>query len=159
MWKRYLIHARAVAEHAIKGQDKIFDYGITLYAKVAMFMTHILIADTDETIQMWLNLLQLTKKYNYGKSDSLLIANINTHLGVANIISNKIDSAKTYLNHAVSMYLIPPTKMTKKAHELINILRLIPLKKNNIPWLNEIKYDLGYALTQYGNLYNYSLGQ
>ena len=157
IYKKYLENATLISEYAIKTRNLSLRYrGIKLYAKIAMFKTHILI-EGEEIINVWLRLMKIIKEYYDGDCNLLLIASINAHLSVVNRIANKANDAKTYAEQAKSIYLNTNTnnRITTNELELINILRLIPL--GNQPLTNEIKYDLGYSLTQLGNIYNYSL--
>ncbi len=159
-YKKYLENATLISEYAIKTKNISLYRGIKLYAKVAMFKTHILIGG-EEVINVWLRLMKGIKEYYKEDCNPLLIASINAHLSVVNRIANKVNKAnkandaKTYAEQAKSIYLNTNNKITTKELELINILRLIPL--GNKPLTDEIKYDFGYSLTQLGNIYNYSL--
>lgn len=153
MYKKYLENATLIAEYAIKTKGSLLYRGIKLYAKMAMFRTHILIGG-EELISVWLELMKIVKEYYKDNCNPLLIASINTHLSVANRVANNVSDAKKYADQARLIYLNNNHKITAKELELINILRLIPLKDTLL--FNQVKYDLGYSLIQLGNIYNYS---
>jgi tetratricopeptide (TPR) repeat protein len=149
-WKQYLTHARTIAEHAITKEGHTFNLGIKLYAKTAMFTTHVLL-DGENSVISWLKLLQLIEKHDNSKTNPLLIANIKANLGVANRLINNDHHARKYLKESISIYLQARPEVTTKTRELTNILRLVPLPDNTtLP--DAIKYDLSYTLTQLGNL-------
>lgn len=154
--EKYLMHAKKIAEYVTQNQSKLFDSGVKLYAKVAMFMTHILVTDPRESANCWLNLLELTKKYNEKQPSSLLTAIIYTNLGFTWRITNKVYDAKECLNKALTIYATLNNKLTEKEKELINILRVIPLdNKTNLEYVAQ--YDLCYTLTHLGHVFNYTI--
>ena len=160
LWGKYLTHAKTIAEHVLNIQNKLLYRGIKLYAKVAMFMTHILVDDTEETAQFWLNLLQLIEKYYINKqSNQLLIAMINAYLGNQKRFVNQVDEATAYFNKAILLYSqINPNIniVTNQCWELMDLLRVIPLN-NNVKFDDQINYDLGFTLILLGNTFNYAL--
>lgn len=157
LWRKYLVHAQTIAEHAIKADNHSSDLGIKLYAKLAMFMTYILADDSDEIIQIWLRLLQLTNKYNKQESTSFLAAIINSHLGaVRQRALNQHDESKINFDRAIQIYSNIPSNfsITKKEKNLVNILRHIPLS-NNVKLSDELNYNLGYTFGRLATLLNY----
>lgn len=157
LWKKYLIQAKSIAEQAINTKGKTFDEGVKLYAKVVMFMTHILVDDPEETTRMWLNLLKINEKYinNISLSSSLLTAIIYSNLGFIRRIANKPNEAKVYLDQAVEIYQKKSNILAEKELELINLLRVIPIK-NKVNIEHQAQYDYCYALTHLGHIFNYS---
>ena len=157
LWRKYLVHAQTIAEHAIKTKNQSSDLGIRLYAKLAMFMTYILADDSDEIVQTWLKLLQLTKKYNKEESTSFLAAIINSHLGaVRQRALNQRDEAKINFDQAIQIYSNIPSNfsITKQEKNLISILRHIPLA-DNVKLSDELNYNLGYTFGRLATLLNY----
>ena len=155
-WSKYLTNARIVANHALKTKGYLLKEGITLYSKTAMFSTHILLNSDNDNIISWLRLLEAVKKYYPKNTRLLLLANIDINLSTVYRLSGNSKKAIIYATKAIAIYQQKYHKITTDSTKLLNILRLIPLN-GSVSLSNAIKYDQGYALTQLGNVYFYSL--
>ncbi len=155
LWQNYLTHAKTLSEYAIKVNGKYFNRGVQLYATVAMFMTHIILAtDTKEIEYIWSNLLQLTNKYN----SPLIGAIINTHLGNVKRVVNKFDESQLCFEKAIATYSqiqLTNNKDDQNIDQLMGILRTFPLDSKKTTLDNQIKYDFSYTLTRLGGTFNY----
>lgn len=153
-WMNYIEHAKLLAEHAIKIGGLSFNRGLTLYAKVAMFKTHILNEFNEDTVKIWLKLLELIKPYT--TPISLLGALVDNNLGFALRMTNNLIEAKKYFEHATRIYEQKPSSANKFEQELANILRVISIKGDHINISDLLLYDYCYLLNNLGHLYSYT---
>lgn len=156
-WSLYLVHALTVAKHSIEYPNQLIERGIKLYAKAAMFMTHVFIG-AQEVEYFWLKFIDITQPIHENESTSLLMAIIKVRLSIVRFVANTLEGSKENFNLAISMYkriLQINSVITKIEADLLNILRWVHIDEN-IPLHEKIIHDLGHT-TMLGKLYTKTL--
>ena len=147
-WEKYLAHVLAVSKNTISLQGIVAKKGLCLFIKYAMFLTYIN-NDGNNAAIAWEHILNATIKHKL--SSSFIEATIKIHLSNALSWSGNFHKAKEILNKTIPMYKNPIGNVSQEEIELLDLLRIIPLKTKQFN-KGENNCDLSFALSSLGNI-------